>query len=81
MFPFQKPLYSTPLFAVQGKGQYVYDDKGKQYLDLIGGLSALAVGHCHPRLTKVFNEQTSKLMHISPIYMHEYQGAYCKALC
>lgn len=74
MFPFYKPLYKTPFFAVQGRGQYLFDEKGRQYLDLCAGISTVNVGHCHPRLTKVFNEQTEKLMHISPIYMHEYQG-------
>ena len=70
MFPFYKPYYKKPFFAVQGKGQYLYDDKGRRYLDLVAGISTVNVGHCHPRLTKVFNEQTSRLMHISPIYMH-----------
>ena len=70
MFPFLKPYYKKPFFAVKGRGQYLYDDHGRRYIDLVAGISTVNVGHCHPRLIKVFNEQSAKLMHISPIYMH-----------
>lgn len=39
------------------------------------------VGHCHPRLNAIFEDQAKKMMHISPIYLHEYHGQYCKDLC
>lgn len=61
--------------------QYLYDDKGKEHIDLAGGISTVNVGHCHPRLNAIFTDQVQKLLHISPIYLHEYHGEYCKQLC
>lgn len=81
LMPFYKTYYSQPFYAVQGHRQYLYDDKGDQYLDLVGGISCASVGHCHPRLNKVFAEQAPKLLHVSQIYYHESQGEYLKALC
>lgn len=81
MFPFYKPYYKEPFFAVRGSRQYLYDDTGKEFLDLAGGISTVNVGHCHPRLNDIFTDQVKKLMHISPIYLHEYHGEYIKELC
>lgn len=81
MFPFYKPYYKEPFFAVRGNRQYLYDDNGKEHIDLAGGISTVSVGHCHPRLNKIFTDQVQKLLHISPIYLHEYHGEYIKNLC
>lgn len=81
MFPFYKPYYKEPFFAVRGNRQYLYDDTGKEFIDLAGGISTVNVGHCHPRLNQIFTDQVQKLMHISPIYLHEYHGEYIKHLC
>lgn len=81
MMPFYKPYYSEPFFAVQGNRQYLYDDKGDQYLDLVGGISCANVGHCHPRLNKIFADQADKVLHLSAVYFNEYQGEYAKKLC
>ena len=58
----------------RGKGCYVYDTSGKRYLDLIAGIGVNALGHAHPRLTKVIREQAGRLLHTSNLYYHEYQG-------
>ena len=54
MMPFYKTYYDEPFYAVQGHRQSLYDDKGDQYLDLVGRISCANVGHCHPRLNKIF---------------------------
>ena len=44
------PTYARyPLTLVRGEGCRVWDDTGTSYLDLIGGLGALSLGHAHPR--------------------------------
>ena len=44
------PTYErSPLTLVRGVGCRVWDDDGVSYLDLIGGLGALSLGHAHPR--------------------------------
>ena len=46
-----------PLVLARGKGCYLYDLAGKRYLDFISGIGVNALGHAHPRLTKVIREQ------------------------
>ena len=42
--------YSEPLKIVRGKGQYLYDETGKQFLDCVNNVCH--VGHCHPRVVE-----------------------------
>lgn len=42
------PYYKKPVMIVRGKQQYLYDHENRQYLDLIGGIVTVSVGHCHP---------------------------------
>jgi len=51
----------------RGEGSYLYDFEGKKYLDFAAGISVCNVGHCHPEVVKVVQEQTAKLMHTSSI--------------
>jgi predicted acetylornithine/succinylornithine family transaminase len=69
-----------PLALERGKGAYVYDFSGKRYLDFISGIGVNALGHAHPRLTKVIREQAGKLIHTSNLYYHGYQGLLAKKL-
>jgi acetylornithine/N-succinyldiaminopimelate aminotransferase len=69
-----------PLVLRRGKGCYVYDLEGKRYLDLISGIGVNALGHAHPRITKVLREQAGLLIHSSNLYYHEYQGPLAKRL-
>jgi acetylornithine/N-succinyldiaminopimelate aminotransferase len=54
-----------PLTIVRGKGPYVWDDEGKQYLDFVGGWAVTTLGHCHPALTKALTEQANLLIQTS----------------
>src|ERR1700692_4249245 len=63
-----------PLVLHRGKGCYLYDTAGRRYLDLIAGIGVNALGHAHPRLTKVIREQAGRMIHCSNLYYHEYQG-------
>jgi len=70
-----------PLVLDRGKGCYLYDKGGKRYLDLISGIGVNALGHAHPRITKVIQKQAALLLHTSNLYYHEYQGRLAKRLC
>lgn len=53
-----------PLFDVtvdHGKGAYVYDDKGQEYLDFYGGHAVISIGHAHPKYLQAMQEQAAKL--------------------
>jgi predicted acetylornithine/succinylornithine family transaminase len=69
-----------PLALERGKGCYVYDYSGKRYLDFISGIGVNALGHAHPRITKVIREQAGRLIHTSNLYYHEFQGRLAKKL-
>ena len=70
-----------PLALARGKGVYLYDVEGKQYLDLLGGIGVNALGHAHPRIVKVIREQAAKVIHLSNLYYNEYQGLLAEKLC
>jgi acetylornithine/N-succinyldiaminopimelate aminotransferase len=69
-----------PLALHRGKGCWVWDLNGKRYLDLIAGIGVNALGHAHPRITKVIREQAGLLLHTSNLYYHEYQGPLAERL-
>ena len=69
-----------PVEFVSGNGMMLTDDKGKQYLDFIGGIGVISLGHCAPALVKTLQEQTAKLMHVSNYYYIEHRGEVAEKL-
>ena len=70
-----------PIAFSRGKGVFLFDLEGKRYLDFVSGLGVNALGHAHPRIVKAIREQAAKLVHISNLYYHEYQGPLAEKLC
>ena len=56
-----------------GKGTYIYDDKGNEYLDFVSGISVNCLGHASPVITDALTEQSKKLVHISNLYYSKPQ--------
>ena len=69
-----------PLVLARGKGCWVYDLEGRRYLDMLAGIGVNALGHAHPRITKVIRQQAGLMIHSSNLYYHEYQGPLAKRL-
>lgn len=65
---------------VKGKGIYLYDDKGDEYLDCISGIAVNCLGHAHPVISNALKEQGEKLIHISNLYYSEAQNKLMKKL-
>jgi len=40
--------YKKPLLVHEGKMQWLWDHEGRRYLDFLGGIVTIGVGHCHP---------------------------------
>ncbi|MCL4177070.1 MAG: acetylornithine transaminase [Verrucomicrobia bacterium] len=57
-----------------GNGSYLFDVRGKRFLDLGGGIAVCALGHAHPEITQALVDQSRRLVHISNLYYHEPQG-------
>lgn len=70
-----------PLLLTKGKGPFLYDSEGRRYLDFVAGLGVNALGHAHPRIVRIVREQVARLIHISNLYYHEYQGLLAEKLC
>ena len=70
-----------PIALTRGKGVFLYDIDGRRYLDFVSGLGVNALGHAHPRIVKTIREQAGKLIHVSNLYYHEYQGELAEKLC
>ena len=69
-----------PVAFERGKGVFLFDFEGKKYLDFVSGLGVNALGHAHPRVVKTIRDQAAKLIHISNLYCHEYQGKLAEKL-
>jgi len=52
------------LEIVRAQGIFVYDDLGKEYVDLVSGVSVSNVGHLHPEVVEAVQEQLTKYMHL-----------------
>lgn len=73
--------HPLPVVITKGKGIYVWDDKNKKYLDMMGAYSALSFGHCNPDLVKVLNKQAKKLAVISRAFYSDKLGPFLQRLC
>jgi len=63
-----------------GRGVYLWDSKGKRYLDFVSGIGVNALGHAHPAMLKVIKEQSGKLIHTSNLFYHPFQSELAKRL-
>ena len=69
-----------PLAISHGKGCYLWDTDGKEYLDFVAGIATCTLGHGHPVLIKAVTEQIQRLHHVSNLYYIPEQGALAQWL-
>ena len=72
-----KPL---PVVLSKAKGVWAWDVNDKKYLDMMSGYSAVSHGHAHPKLLKVFHEQSSKLSLTSRAFYTDTLGPYLETI-
>jgi ornithine--oxo-acid transaminase len=70
-----------PVVLTKGKGIYVWDTDGKRYMDMMSAYSAVSFGHCHPRLIKKLNEQSSKLNVVSRSFYTDQLSPFLQKAC
>jgi acetylornithine/N-succinyldiaminopimelate aminotransferase len=74
-------LYNRyPITLTEGRGVYVKDTEGRQYLDALAGIAVNSLGHCHPRVVKAIQDQAARLIHISNLYYNEPQSKLAELL-
>ncbi|NBB09468.1 aspartate aminotransferase family protein [Pseudomonas sp. SLFW] len=52
-----------PVSLTHGKNAEVWDVDGKRYIDFVGGIGVLNLGHCHPQIIAAICEQAQRLTH------------------
>ncbi|MHC8304275.1 2-aminoadipate transaminase [Pseudomonas sp. PB3P13] len=52
-----------PVTLSHGKNAEVWDTDGKRYIDFVGGIGVLNLGHCHPRIVQAIGDQATRLTH------------------
>jgi len=69
-----------PVVFTRGKGCYLYDQRGRRYLDFLAGIAVNALGHAHPRLVRVIRREASRAIHVSNLFHNPYQGPLARKL-
>jgi acetylornithine/N-succinyldiaminopimelate aminotransferase len=62
-----------PIVLERGQGSRVWDAEGRSYLDLLGGIATVALGHCHPEVVAAVKAQVDNLWHVSNVFYSEPQ--------
>jgi acetylornithine aminotransferase len=70
-----------PVAFTHGRGAWLYDEQGKEYLDALAGIAVNGLGHAHPKLVAALTEQVGRLIHTSNIYRVREQEALADRLC
>ncbi len=68
------------LVLTRGEGAHVWDDNGKQYLDLLAGIAVNSLGHAHPALVAAVTAQFQTLGHVSNFFATEPQVTLAERL-
>ncbi|XP_053573219.1 5-phosphohydroxy-L-lysine phospho-lyase [Bombina bombina] len=66
-----------PIKILHGRGQYMFDEEGKRYIDCINNVAH--VGHCHPAVVKAAREQ-DLLLNTNARYLHDNLVEYARRL-
>lgn len=69
-----------PIALDHGKGVYLYDLDGKEYLDFAAGFAVSGLGYDNQELNQVLKDQIDKLYHTSNLYYHVNAGEAAEAL-
>ncbi len=69
------------LAFVKGEGSWLETSDGRRFLDFAAGIAVNSLGHCHPHLTSVLQEQAAKLWHVSNLYTVPGQERLAERLC
>ncbi len=67
-FPLMPTYARADIAFDRGEGAYLFDLKGRRYLDFAAGVAVNSLGHSHPHLVETLRDQAAKLWHTSNLY-------------
>lgn len=65
---------------IKGKGSYLYDSKGKRYIDLESGVWCTPLGHSHSQINQIIKEQVDKISHTGFCYSNSIANEAAKEI-
>ena len=75
------PVYAQfPVIPVRGRGSWLIDENGAEWLDAYGGHAVAATGHCHPEVVRAVMEQAAELLFYSTAVRHPVRDALAEKL-
>ena len=74
--------HGEALQLVRAKGEYVWDEQGKRYLDAIGGIVCISAGHNHPKIKQKLMKmlENDEIQHTSLLYLSRHVTELAEAL-
>ncbi|MCF8067420.1 MAG: 4-aminobutyrate--2-oxoglutarate transaminase [Desulfobacterales bacterium] len=76
------PFNATTKFAASAKGATIVDVEGNEYIDFVGGIGVMNVGHSHPKVIEAIKAQADKFTHTCfHIFMYESYVKLAEKLC
>jgi acetylornithine/N-succinyldiaminopimelate aminotransferase len=69
-----------PVVFAGGNGSRLWDADGKEYIDLLTGISVQNFGHCHPDIIAAIAKQAEKIVHVSNYFYLEEQVELARQL-
>jgi len=73
--------HPLPVVLTKGKGVWVWDVKGKKYIDMLSCYSAINQGHLHPKIVKTAVDQLGQLSLTSRAFSNDKMGEFLRKLC
>ena len=73
--------HPLPVVLTRGQGVHVWDEAGKQYLDMMSAYSAVSHGHANPRLVAALKKQAETLCIVSRAFYTDKLGPFLKLAC
>lgn len=82
LIPTANHYYKEAVHPVRAKGCGVWDESGKRYLDAIGGILCISVGHNHPKIKKAVQElwDSDHIQHTTVLYLSKFLPKVIEAL-
>jgi len=68
------------LAIVRGEGAYLWDDRGRRYIDCVGGQGAANLGHSHPAIAEAIARQARTLISCPEIFYNDVRARYLAEL-
>ena len=73
--------HPLPVVLTRGLGAYLWDEAGRQYLDMMSAYSAVSFGHSHPALVQALTSQAQRLAITSRAFHTDKLGVFLQTLC